>query len=467
MVRASRVAESPDSNSDESHVTISSQLNHKSNLTNRPASSILSPASSASSDGEISKLGTAKDTNYTSMSGHDHSTAGSRKNLKRPAEWQFDKGRSNRRRTAEADEDISDQNYDPDQDIEERRTIRRGLRDLSKNLAENRSEYLNPDSTGLEDTISQANNLSKQVKQTSDATIDSSLLVTAADITYKRTVAIISGEAGQGIDLDDFINKCKDFMRKGDLESDESRRKDRETIGNNIVEEDEDHEDEILNWEYLGRHACVQHIGRPCVPGFLLGPISTEKKAKRTVVRKATLRIGNIKETRPDVLQEQDIVRDDDLNLSTMCQKIAARLEKVRGDAMAAVELETRDDMTDEEAEALLDKYSLSREAGITLFKFVINPYSFSQSIENLFYVSFLIRDSKMAVTLDSRGLPYLGMNLPDPSSHEQMTNELKNYEMIMNLVVSLVGLTDIRLFYPWIWLAGKSSLKPLTLKNP
>lgn len=37
----------------------------------------------------------------------------------------------------------------------------------------------------------------------------------------------------------------------------------------------------------------------------------------------------------------------------------------------------------------------------VNFFKFFVNPNSFSQSVENLFYLSFLIRDSKMAIEED------------------------------------------------------------------
>ena len=108
----------------------------------------------------------------------------------------------------EVNEDESDKDYDPDQDIEVRRRLRKGLRDLSKNLLENRAEFLNPNSTGLRDTILKANELSGQVKQTADATIDSRLLTTVADYSYKKTVALISGDTAQGVDVDEFISNA-------------------------------------------------------------------------------------------------------------------------------------------------------------------------------------------------------------------------------------------------------------------
>ena len=37
----------------------------------------------------------------------------------------------------------------------------------------------------------------------------------------------------------------------------------------------------------------------------------------------------------------------------------------------------------------------------MNLFKFIINPHDFGQSVENLFYLSFLIRDGKCAFEIE------------------------------------------------------------------
>lgn len=42
-----------------------------------------------------------------------------------------------------------------------------------------------------------------------------------------------------------------------------------------------------------------------------------------------------------------------------------------------------------------------SIEGNVNLFKFIINPQDFGQSVENLFYLSFLIRDGKCAFFAD------------------------------------------------------------------
>jgi hypothetical protein len=323
--------------------------------------------------------------------------------------------RTRRRRTVEVEEDGSDTEYDPDQAIEVRRQLRKELRELNKNLVDNRTEFMNPDSTGLKDTLLKANQITEQVKQTSDATIDSRLLVTAAEYSLKKTIALISGDTAQGVDLDDLIIKVKAFMRRGDSElqsssQDPSSTQRRRRRGD---DDDDDNEGDMLNWEYLGRHACLQHNSRPSVPGFLLGPLSLEKRARKVVVRKAALKPNSLQETRPEVLQAGDIEKSENANLATLCTQILARLGKVQRDAQISAEKEATDDMDDKEIDQLMDCHGISRDLGVALYQFVINPFSFGQTVENMFYVSFLIRDGKVGISTDQRGLPYLGLSLP------------------------------------------------------
>lgn len=49
----------------------------------------------------------------------------------------------------------------------------------------------------------------------------------------------------------------------------------------------------------------------------------------------------------------------------------------------------------------------LGESQPINFFKFIINPESFGQTVENLFYLSFLIRDGKVSIDDDS-GQPVL-----------------------------------------------------------
>ena len=333
--------------------------------------------------------------------------------------------RSRRRRAVEEDDEDKEgiAAYDPDQDIEERRRLRKGLRDLNKNLLENRTDLLNPTSSVLKDTLREADSYADQIKQTADATIDSRLLVTTADLSYKKTLALISGDGSQGVDVDEFISKCMSFMRgaEGAEEAEEEDRpraaasapsntQHRRTQRNHHAGEDGDEDDDgdMLNWEHLGRLACLPNNSRPSIPGFLLGPLSLEKRARKVVNRKAPLRANDIQETRPEVLEARDIHKNEEANLTTLCTAILLRLAKVLGDAQKAVDEQGDESMAEDQIQELMDQYGVSPDGGLALFKFVINPRSFGQTIENIFYVSFLVRDGKVGLSTDDRGMPYL-----------------------------------------------------------
>ncbi|KAA8647130.1 hypothetical protein EYZ11_008077 [Aspergillus tanneri] len=339
-------------------------------------------------------------------------------------------------------QDYTKQYYDPDQDEKERRRIRKGLRDLTRDLHDSRNEFMQSGNDGLLQTIEKANELFRGVKQTSDATIDSRLLVSAADLSYKKTAQLVLGDASAGIDVDEFVSKCISFMRNGpeDFQAtfpSSTQRRRTQTSSRSQADPDDSDEDQgdALNWDWLGRAACLRHNARPAVAGFLLGPLSVQKRTRQMVQRKARERIDPSQAVRPQELQEQDLDRQETSNLTTICTNINKLLAEVQtgGQDIVDRELLQLEDPSPEVVQEVMARYNVADDGGVPLFHFCINPRSFGQSVENLFYVSFLVRDGTAGISTDSRLLPTLHSSKPY-APNEAQKKGVQKHQAIFSL---------------------------------
>ncbi len=288
------------------------------------------------------------------------------------------------------------------------------------------------------DTVEKANNLIRNVKQTSDATLDSRLLVSAADLSYKKTTQLALGDASAGVDVDEFVSKCISFMRRGpsgdsadDGSAPSSSRQRRRRTGEADVNDDSagegsGDEGDALNWEWLGRRACFQHNRRPPVPGFLLGPLSVQKRTRAMKPRRERLQRRNPADViRPEELKAADLEKVENSNLTTLCKNIHEALVKTQTEGERKVEEEGTEDMSDNEMQALMSRYGLSDDGGVGLFRFAINPKSFGQTVENFFYISFLIKEGNVGVYKDKSGLPTLRKSFLPPTIAKAATTKL------------------------------------------
>ncbi len=280
-------------------------------------------------------------------------------------------------------------------------------------MKDSRAEYLAPGSDGLIKTLHKANEIFVNVKQTSDATLDSRLLVSAADLSAKRTTNLNLGDASHGIDVDDFVSRCIAFMQRapGEEHSAGSRRRGRGHASDDDGSDAEHGADEedAFNWEWLGRQACFPHNLRPPVPGFLLGPLSVQKRSRKQTQRRERMQKRDPKDAiRPEEVKTQDLEKVENANLTTLCRNIRELLVNRMKGASRRVKENITDEMSPEEQQELFSGLGIADDFGVPLFQFVVNPKSFGQTVENLFYVSFLIKEGTVGIGKDSNMLPTL-----------------------------------------------------------
>ncbi|KAJ6465685.1 Nse4 C-terminal-domain-containing protein [Mycena sanguinolenta] len=242
--------------------------------------------------------------------------------------------------------------FDPDQDPEEKRQIRRDYRSLHKLL----DNYRTPEE--LKANVERADIIFDKVKSPQEAILDSGLLVKTSNTGSRYARALKFGTGT--FDVDDFVTRMiivmGGYKSPEDLSSDASD-----------IEED----NASLDWAKIGRRALAKSRRVPAM-GFMLGPLSIQPKKRAQNKRRPKFEVNKKDERRPQEIREEDIARSENETTKNVAT-VATALDGVER---------------------------------INIFELVVNPESFAQSVENIFYLSFLIRDAKVAFEMDEFGAP-------------------------------------------------------------
>lgn len=263
--------------------------------------------------------------------------------------------------------------------------------------------------------MKKANSIFNSIKQTNDATLDSRLLVSVSDIAYRKANQLVLGDTSTGVDVDEFLSKCITYMRNGGpAENDEDpaptarRRRNRQDSDG---ESEDEAVGEPLDWEMLGRHACVPYNMRPPVPSFLLGPLSVQKKVRTQTQRRARQTRETGREARPENLSSNDLNLSNENDLKAVCGRLHDDLLKhcERADeALTRAGITDLEQLKSDKGRSVLRKNRISMTGGPSLLEYALDPQDFGQTVENLFRISFLIKEGKFGVQNDDDGLPTL-----------------------------------------------------------
>ncbi|KAG5439021.1 hypothetical protein PCANB_002352 [Pneumocystis canis] len=229
------------------------------------------------------------------------------------------------------------QNYCSD-DIDSRLALRQEYRKLIKITDEKKQDYIKVGNHGLVKTIKMADTLFQKVRRPQEATLDSQLLVQTVDLANKRAKRLKLGDLL--FDMDTYIEKLFSFIRCN-----------RDHCTSDKYE---------LDWIKIGQLA-MSCSKRPPTINFMLGPLSAERK-ERKIMRQERFR-----KNKEDLIQPDEI--KDILYQNNTTPKNVMNINNL-----------------------------LKRHSPIGLFEFIINPESFCQTVENMFYLSFLIREGKASL---------------------------------------------------------------------
>ncbi|KAK9471946.1 Nse4 C-terminal-domain-containing protein [Dipodascopsis tothii] len=279
------------------------------------------------------------------------------------------------------------------QDPVERRKIRRKYRALMQTAVESRQQFLKPSDHGLSTTLSEANSLYSQVRTPNEAVLDSRLLVMSGEMANIKARSIKLGAGGE-FDLDDFVGRLRARLgRSEDEAADEA-------------------------WAAIGGLA-ARGARRAAATGFLLGPLSAEKKVRTVPTR--TQPTAEDRQARADAVRPEEITQ-------------ASILPAQNNTSTSVVYVS-----------AILREYGRPLE----LFRFVLNPRDFAQSVENLFYLSFLVRDGVVRVDTDLRGVPMVSLVSERERETARLSGETARQQAIFELDHAtwraLVDVFDIR----------------------
>ncbi|KAK0543914.1 hypothetical protein OC861_005922 [Tilletia horrida] len=283
------------------------------------------------------------------------------------------------------------------QDHNEKRQLRKEYRSLLAVADDARRDLSDQNAVGLTQMLKQTDNLFDKVKAPSEGMLDARLLGQMVDIgTHMARTLKMNADA---FDTDSFLARVARVV-KGQVRSGGGGRRNRGR--DDIDDEEAAHIANEWDWDALGRIA-AKYSQRAVSLDFLHGPLQVKPKERKPVERTKKVKEKFGVAVRPEELKDGDIQRSEN-ETTVMVRQVARQLEEIG--------------------------------TSVPLFNFVVDPTSFSNTVENLFYVSFLVRDGKVSLDEDDDGEPVLMRT--EPPREEDFAQGLTKRQIVMEFDMKL-----------------------------
>ncbi|KAG9148283.1 hypothetical protein Leryth_012245 [Lithospermum erythrorhizon] len=232
-------------------------------------------------------------------------------------------------------------------DVAQRRVLRSRYLNVKNRISNERDDISKKDSDNFNAIFEEVEFLHQQVQKPREQVADAEALLDIAS----TLISSVKAHSNEGITPSDFIScLLKDFGKRGGP-------------SNNL-----DEERNSVRWRDIG---CAVSNVFPSAFGCLtmVGPLDTELKQRKPVHRKRT---KLTEQARPEELDSgEEEKTDTDKNMATMFG-------------------------------------ILRRNRNVRLENLILNRNSFAQTVENLFALSFLVKDGRAEIEVDEKGCHFV-----------------------------------------------------------
>jgi len=253
---------------------------------------------------------------------------------------------------------------------EDRRQIRKDQRQLLRELEEK-------DSLEVEEARDRNNTIYKRVRYTREAVLDGENLIQIAKKASQKVDRLIQAPR---YDADRLVRKLKEKVRQESSQGGQ------------------------FDWEMLGDAAGACFNALPSNICYLNGPIQKDAPPpqRRAPQRRQRIEERDVEEEKPEDVQGHTEKDDNKLSAIEKSMQDMAKVLKKKVDDRYREKKRNLEEAYDDPKNIPKPTLKALKKQGVEIcaHKFLFNPQSFTQTVENIFHFSFLVKKGNAAINI-------------------------------------------------------------------